>query len=291
MPRRLLTVLLLTALGAACSGKTDDAKPVATPAITFAKTAVPIESPVDVTYTFTVAPDAPELAANDQVFVHFNDASGEQLWTDDHMPATPTREWKPGSTITYTRTMFVPKVPYTGDTTIDMGLYLPDTGERVPLTGTATGKRAYRVGTLTVQPQVSTTLVLFNDGWHQTEVVPNSPGVEWRWSKDRSTLRFRNPHRDVTFMLDLDQPQADLRQPQDIQLRADATTLDAFMLAPGEHALRRVEIPAATLGNSDTVELTLAVDPTFTPAYLPAAKNKDVRTLGIRVFHAYVQPK
>jgi hypothetical protein len=159
------------------------------------------------------------------------------------------------------------------------------------LGGTVVGKRAYRVGTLDVQPQVSTTLVLFNAGWYQAEVVPDTPGVEWRWSKDRSTLRFRNPRRDVIFMIDLDQPQADLPKPQDVQIRVDMTSLDAFALMPGERAVRRVEIPATALGDADTVELTLTVDPTFTPAYLPAATSKDVRTLGVRVFHAYIQPK
>ena len=291
MLRRLFAVLLVLTWSTACSREADDGTPVATPAMALAASAVPIESPVDVTYTFTVAPTAPALTQNYRVFVHFNDASGQQLWTDDHQPPTPTTEWKPGSTIQYTRTMFVPKVPYTGETTIDMGLYLPGSGERVPLTGTVTGKRAYRVGTLQVQPQSSTTLVLFNEGWHQAEVVPDSPGVEWRWSKQQATLRFRNPNRDITFMLDLDQPEADLRAPQQVQLRAGETTLDSFALMPGERAVRRVAIPAATLGAADTVELTLTVDPTFTPAYLPAAKNKDVRTLGVRVFHAYIQPK
>ena len=290
MVRRLLAALLIVT-GAACSNKADDATPIATPAITLAKSAVPIESPVDVTYRFQVAPNAPALAKNYRVFVHFNDASGQQLWTDDHLPPTPTSEWKPGSTIEYTRTMFVPKVPYTGETTIDMGLYLPEGGERVALIGTAVGKRAYRVGTLQVQPQMSTTLVLFNEGWQQAEIVPDSPGIEWRWSKQQATLRFRNPGRDVTFMLDLDQPQADLKNPQQIQLRAGTRSLDSFSLTPGEHAVRRVDVPASVLGNADTVELTLSVDPTFTPAYLPAAKNKDMRTLGVRVFHAYVEPK
>jgi hypothetical protein len=72
---------------------------------------------------------------------------------------------------------------------------------------------------------------------------------------------------------------------------AGTTVLDSFTLPPGERTVRRVEIPGAMLGSSDTAELTLTVDPTFTPAYLAGATSKDVRTLGVRVFHAYVQPK
>ena len=45
------------------------------------------------------------------MFVHFLDADRELMWTDDHEPPTPVRQWKPGATIEYTRTMFIPKFP------------------------------------------------------------------------------------------------------------------------------------------------------------------------------------
>ena len=246
---------------------------------------------MDITYKFLVTPNAPKLSQDYRVFVHFNDASGQQLWTDDHQPPTPTSQWTPGKTVEYTRTMFVPKVPYTGETTIDVGLYRPGADERVPLSGSAVGKRAYRVGTLDVQPQAETTLVLYQSGWHDAEIVPDSPGIEWRWSKEQATLQFRNPKRDIVLMVDLDQPQADLSGPQRVELRAGSTSLDSFSLQPGERAVRRVAIPAATLGSADNVELTLLVNPTFSPAYLPGSTSKDVRTLGVRVFNAYIQPK
>jgi hypothetical protein len=275
----------------ACSKETDDAAPVATPTVTLAARAVPIESPVDVTYKFVVAPNAPTLSQNYRVFVHFSDNSGQQLWTDDHLPPTPTSEWKPGSTIEYKRTIFVPKVPYTGPTTIDIGLYLANSDERVPLSGTAVGRRSYRVGTLDVQPQLDTALVLYNSGWHDAEVVPDSPGIEWRWSKGESTLLFRNPRRDVVMLLDLDQPQDNLPGPQQVELRAGAMPVDSFTVRPGEHVVRRIAIPAASLGSADNVELTLQVNPTFSPASLPGPQSKDYRTLGARVFHVYIQPK
>jgi hypothetical protein len=291
MHRRLLVALLLTIIGGGCSKPVDDATPVATPSVTLAARAVPIESPVDVTYTFVVAQGAARLSRDYRVFVHFSDSSGQQLWTDDHVPPKPTSQWQPGETITYTRIMFVPKVPYTGEATIDLGMYLAGSDERVPLSGTVVGRRAYRVGTLDVQPQRDSTLVLYNAGWHDAEVVPDSPGIEWRWSKGESTLQFRNPRRDIVLMMDLDQPQGDLPGPQRVDVRTGSTSLDSFSLAPGERAVRRVSIPAAALGNSDNVELSLRVEPTFSPAYLPGGQSRDVRTLGVRVFHVYVQPK
>lgn len=291
MRRRLLVALLAACCGA-CVNKTDTAMPVATATVALSEPGAAVESPIDVAYKFVVAADAPKIDKDYSVFVHFNDATGEQLWADDHQPAKPTSQWKPGDTVEYTRTMFVPKVAYTGKATIDVGLYLPGSDERLPLGGESVGKRAYRVGALEVRPQAGNTVVFYKTGWYDVEIVPDSPGVEWHWSKNEAQFEFRNPKRDATFVVELDQPERNLTGSQSVTLKDPAgATLDAVTLAPGQREVRRVAIPAAQLGSGDSVVLTLAVDRTFSPAYLPAAKNSDVRTLGVRVFHAYIQPK
>ena len=65
--------------------------------VSLSRPKVALGSPVEVTYKFTVAPDAPSLGQR-RVFVHFLDADEELMWTDDHDPPTPTSEWKPGQT-------------------------------------------------------------------------------------------------------------------------------------------------------------------------------------------------
>jgi hypothetical protein len=148
------------------------------------------------------------------------------------------------------------------------------------------------VGQFDVRPQAGNTVVFYKSGWYDAEIVPDSPGTEWRWSKNEATFEFRNPRRDVTFMVDLDQPERNLTGAQQVEIKdASGQVLDTFSLAPAQRDVRRVTIPAAQLGDGESAVLTLAVDRTFTPAYLPGAKNSDVRTLGVRVFHAYVQPK
>ena len=69
-----------------------------------------------------------ELHGDYRVIVHFLDADEELMWTDDHNPAMPTTQWKPGQTVEYTRTMFVPVYPYIGTATVRMGLYSPSDG-------------------------------------------------------------------------------------------------------------------------------------------------------------------
>ena len=76
-----------------------------------------------------------------------------------------------------------------------------------------------------------------------------------------------------------------------MQVKLADQVIDDFMLAPSHPLLRKIPLTAAQLGSEDTVELTIEVDKTFVPAQLPASTNKDPRELGVRVFHAYIEPK
>ena len=92
------------------------------------------------------------------VFVHVLDPDGEQLWTDDHLPPTPTSQWKPGQTVEYTRTIFVPNYPYIGEATVRLGLYDPPSGKRLALNAPEASRREYVVAKfqiLAVSPRTS----------------------------------------------------------------------------------------------------------------------------------------
>jgi hypothetical protein len=287
---RIWSAVLLATLAAACA-RVDDAPPIATPSVVFTDRDAPIGSPIDMTYRFAVATDAPAFAENYWVFVHFLDSSGELMWTDDHLPPTPTREWKPGSTIEYERTMFIPKFPYVGETRVEVGLFSMTTGERLPLAGDTLGQRAYRVATFNMRLQTDNLFVIFRDGWHDAE--GGGGGREWQWSRKQATLAFRNPGRDVRFFLEADQPAVGaLSEPQRVELRIGEAVVDAFAVpSAGGSLIRRVDIPADRLGAGESVEMTLSVDKTFVPAEVPVMKSSDRRELGIRVFRAYVQPR
>ena len=287
---RLWSVLLLTAVAAACA-RVDSAPPVATPSLVLSQREAPIGSPLEMTYRFAVDADAPAFAGDYWVFVHFIDSNGELMWTDDHQPSTPTRQWKPGSTIEYQRTMFIPKFPYVGETRVELGLFAPDTGERLPLAGETEGQRAYRVATFAMRLQTDNLFVIFRDGWYETEVGEGA-GREWQWSRKGATLAFRNPGRDVRLYLETDQPgAAAFSEPQRVELRIGEAVVDSFVAASGGSSeIRRIDIPASRLGGAETVEIVVSVDKTFVPAEVPALKSSDARDLGIRVFRAYVQP-
>ena len=284
----LFTAILLVA---GCGRTKDTETPVVTPTVTLARPDAAIGMPVEMSYRFVVAGNAPAFAEDDTVFVHFLDRDGELMWTDDHQPSVPTRQWKPGQTIEYSRTMFVPKFPYSGETSVVVGLYSPRSGSRVPMTGQSRGQREYQVAMFNLHPQTDNLYVVFKDGWHQTEVAEDASGVEWQWSKKTATLAFRNPMRDVVFYFQCDQPVQVLGAPQQVELRIGPNVIDSFSLAGGQRELRKLNLTSAQLGNGETVEVTVSVDRTFVPANMTQLKNSDSRELGIRVSRAYVQAK
>jgi hypothetical protein len=282
-------LLAVVGLGVACSGPDDGAALVATPSLVM-RDAAAVGSPVEMIYRFEVATDVPPIGNDYRVFVHFLDADGGLMWTDDHEPATPTSHWTPGLAVEYTRTHFIPRFPYVGETRVEIGLYSAATGERLPLAGDTLGLRSYQVATFDLRLQSENSLVVFGEGWHAAESEGSLGGLEWQWSMREATLSFSNPGRDVQFHLQLDQPAAVFTEPQQVRVSLGAEVIDEFALLSGPIELRRMTIPASSLGAEQAVDLTISVDRTFVPASAPALSSDDSRELGVRVFRAFVQP-
>jgi hypothetical protein len=279
--------LLLVALTVAGCHHASNQPPVATPSLSVSHTRVPLGSPLEMTFQFAVAPDAPPFAQDYRVFVHFLDADDEMMFTDDHYPPTPTTQWKPGQTIKYNRLMFVPVYPYVGEATIEVGLYGKD-GTRLPLAAPEKGQHAYRMAKIQVLPQTDSIYLTFKDGWNLAEMASDNAGNEWHWTKKDATLAFKNPKRNAVFYLDYGGQPKFLTEPQTVTVSLGGQTLDTFNVGPtGE--LRRIPIAVAQFGADDKVELRLSVDRTFVPATFSGGNKSDRRELGLCVFHAYVE--
>ena len=290
---RVAVFLLAAAVAAGAYGcrKKDPEQPaVATPSITLNHDRAPLGSPLDITYKWTVANDA-KFDEDYRVMMHVMDTDGEMIWNDDHNPEVPTRQWKPGETYQYSRTIFVPIYPYVGEATIEVGLYSVTSQKRLTLSGETTGQRAYKVGRLQLQPQTENLPSVFKEGWHPAEVAENNQTVQWQWTKKDATFTFKNPKKDVTFFFDVDNPGSVLKEPQDVQMTVNGRPLTDFTLEPGKRELKRIPIKADQLGSSEMVELQIGVDKSYVPALTPGANSKDPRELGVRVFHAFVDPR
>src|SRR5262245_40657678 len=287
----LFVAAAIAATSVACHRSEKPEPGLATPSVKLNRDRVPLGSPLDITYSFSVAPDAPPFKEAYRVFVGVVDADEQLMWTDDHYPETATTDWKTGQPVTYTRTVFVPVYPYVGTASVHMGLYSMKTQKRVPLVGNDTGQRAYRVAQMQLQPQTENVFTIFKEGWHPAEVAEQNKFVEWQWTKKHATLAFRNPKKDSIFYLDLDNPGGVFEQPQQVTLHVGDQPLGEFTLTPRQQVMKKIPISAAQLGSAEMVELHIEVDKTFVPALLlTAGGSKDPRELGVRVFHAFVQP-
>jgi hypothetical protein len=293
LPIRRLIVLAagLAAVSLAGCSRHDTAPPVATVSFRASKPSVTLGSPVDLTYRFDVAPSA-TISGDYRVFVHVNNADGQTLWSDDHDPPVPTSQWKPGQKIEYTRTRFVPVVPYLGAATVQVGLYRDNS--RLPLQGPDpadrnAAARAYTVGTLQLLPSSDNIFVIYSRGWHPDEFAPEDPSTSWKWTQKSAVMSVRNPKTDVTLYLEYDaRPDLFAPTPQIVTVSAGDQVVATFPADSGAVKLRRIPITAAQMGTAETTDLRLDVDKTFVPARLPAG-GKDTRELGIRVYHAFVE--
>ncbi len=287
----LLAVAAAGLMAGACAKTEEAAPPVATPTVTLNHDRAPAGSPLEITYKFVVANDA-KFAEDYRVFLHVVDTDEEQMWTDDHNPPTPTSQWKPGQTVEYTRTIFVPVFPYVGDASLQIGLHSTKDQKRLPLAGQDVGKYEYRIARVQLLPQTENLFHVFKDGWHPAEVsTQDRDRIEWQWTKKAATLAFKNPKKDAVLYLDLDSPAKDLHGPQQVQVMLGGEVVEEFTLAPEDRVLKKIKLPGGKMGEAELAELQIVVDKTFIPMALTNGTSRDPRELGVRVFHAFVDPR
>lgn len=256
---------------------------MAAPTVTLNRDRAAIGSPLRVTYRFE--PTDRKIDGDYWVFVHILDEDGERMWGDDHRPPVPTSAWRAGQPVEYTRTVFVPNYPYIGPAEVRIGLYMPSTGERLPLAAQEASRREYIVASVQIQPQSENIFLIYKDGWHPTETSPQDPTIEWQWTRKAATVSFRNPKRDSTLYVQYDARTDVFDPPQQVTVRIGDQVVGAFTADARDVALVTMPISAGQLGQGDVTELVLDIDRTFQPG------GGDSRELGIRVFHAFIEPK
>ena len=275
---------------AGCGGEQTQGPPVATASVTLNHDRVPAGSPLELTYKFVVADNA-SFPEDLRVFVHVVDADEEQMWTDDHDPQIPTSQWKPGQTVEYTRTIFVPVFPYVGDATLIMGLHSTKDQRRMTLAGDDIGQQSYRVARMQLLPPSDNLFTVYKDGWNPAEGSPQDPSLEWQWTKKQATLAFKNPKKDALFYFDIDSPNKELHGVQQVQLVLGGQTVETISVTPDQRTLHKIKLPGNLMGDAELAELQILVDTTFVPQVVTNGASKDPRELGVRVFHAYVDPR
>jgi hypothetical protein len=274
-------------VSSSCSEPEDTSPAAAQAEVALERTRVAQGSPVDLTYRFKVS-EPPSSAY--RVFVHVVDADEELMWTDDHEPPTPTSGWKAGETIEYTRTMFVPMYPYVGNAKVIVGLYDRASNQRLKLANADRGDRSYQVSQFELLPVTENVYLIYKDGWHPAEIAPENPSIEWKWTRKEATVAFRNPKRDATLIIQMDNPSGAAGAASEVELRLGDQSIATVPVGANDAPVRKFQLTASQMGSADMVEVKLVANRTIVPALEAGSKSTDTRELGVRVFHAFVQP-
>jgi hypothetical protein len=165
-------------------------------------------------------------------------------------------------------------------------LYSARSNKRVRLMGRDVGDRTYKVGTLTLR--APDTFLVLDKGWHQPEHSTELQ-TEWRWTEAEASMTLENPRRaSVLYLRVAGRPDL-FETPQQVSVVSRDRIVQHFVVtsaAPTDYDLR---LSGDDLGSQENVTLTLKIDKTFVPARAGGG-GSDTRTLGIRVFKAFLEP-
>ena len=292
MPAAILAVL--AALSVVLQLRPVAVNPIA-PSIEFRQDRVPLGGALEVTYVWALEPGARRLEQDYRALVRFVDDQDVTLFDDDHAPAPPSSAWQPGETYRYTRTTFVPLLPYTGPVEVRMGLYpLPGRGERPTLKGVDRGSREYGVARIELRPQTENVYLYYKEGWYNPEKVPEKPTVERQWTKKEAVVSFRNPNlrleRATDVIVYLRGETCVKCFPRDPTLTVSVGNRVGrrFLIDGPQERLWKIRVRASDLGREEWTDLRLAMDQSFVPRDLYPPLNNDGRQLGFSVSHLSV---
>jgi hypothetical protein len=279
-PHGFLWLLLTCFL--ACNGA--GTQPQITPAVHLNNAAVPMGTPVEVTYSFTTTPQFQGLKKDYVIFVRFRDPRGVIRFIDDHSPPVLSNQWQPAQTYAYTRTVIVPEKIPQGNYSIEMGMYQTSgRGERILMNAPKVSIRSYLMGHLQILPYSEAGEYV--RGWYDLESDPQEDWYHWRWMGKEAVLRVSSPQADSILYLKGETDLSRFQQPPDITVRVGAQTVDVFELNTGEF-MKKYFVSQQQLGPGATVDLTLQTGETFVPS--GAGNSKDTRELGLKIILFYL---
>jgi hypothetical protein len=219
------------------------------------------------------------------IYVHFWHGSN-LLFQDDHAPQPLTSKWEPGQEYTYQRRIYIPSFidefdpSFKGDEELKLvvGFYNPydRTGET---------KREILVRKLRVlPPPPDVPEIVYEKGWYDLEVDPQSPLKQWRWLGREARCLIDNPGRDALLVI-RGGVNKDALPNQKVIFKINDLVLDEFV--PAEAVFEKsYNIKKEMLGDKDEFSLTITTDQVFVPAKI-APQSKDERELGFQISFIY----
>jgi len=239
----------------------------------------------EVQYKWKTASDFAKIDSDYTIFVHFWHKNN-LLFQDDHLPSVPTTKWEPGKEYSYVRKIYIPtfidefdpEFKGTESLRLNVGFYSPY--DRSGKSKMEVMERKLNV----VPPPPDTPEIIYENGWYDQEINPDSFLKQWRWTTGEATCLIDNPRRDALLVIK-GGVNMDALQNQKVTFRLNDFVLDEFVAQEGVFE-KSYNIKKEMLGDKEEFRLIVASDKTFVPAKLDS-KSKDERELGMQISFIY----
>jgi len=224
-----------------------------------------------------------------RMFVHFwRLKTKEMLFQDDHTPAKPFSQWKPGDSVRYSRMVFIPEfldefdIDFEGyeEIRLTVGLYKPAREKETKFI-------LYQKVLNVESASLNAPELVYDEGWNQPEHDPkieNPKEQSWRWTKKTAVCIVQNPRKESLLIIRGGVDKAKIAD-QKVIIKINDLVLEEFVPETAKFAKEYIIAPAA-MGSEDEFKLIIETDKTFIPSELDANVNDD-RELGVQVFFLY----
>jgi len=133
-------------------------------------------------------------------------------------------------------------------------------------------------------PPIDTPDIIYEDGWYNEEVNPESFLKQWRWTSKEAKCFIDNPHRDALLVIRGGVYQEALKG-QKIIFKVNDSVIDEF-ISKERYFDKSYDIKKEMLGDEEEFYLVISTDKSFIPAKtLP--NSTDERELGIQISFIY----
>ncbi len=242
---------------------------------------------IDITYEWLINEPVIEYDADTRVFVHFwNLDQKSMLLQDDHDFPFSSQEFTEKNSKKYVRRLMVPPfIKYLDRENrgierirVNAGLYNPEKEgfNKLLFTGN------YSFSTLPYKyPRI-----IFHEGWHNEEAVPQEKDRTFRWTSDRAVLIVDNTGIDMDFHLK-GTVYKHFFPEQSISVFVNDELIDEFI--PEESDFYRImRIPQKLIEGKRAYFISFETDQTFIPSEM-GLSDSDSRQLGIMVSLVFFQ--
>jgi len=253
--------------------------------VTFAEGELSDDLITDVQYRWKTTAGYEKIGQEMQVYVHFWH-DNNLLFQDDHIPDVPIAEWEADQEYVYSRRIYIPEFidefdpEFRGEETLRLSVGISSPYDTTNETQQEILKKKLKV----IPPPLDTPEKIYEDGWYDLEINPDSVLGKWRWTAREARCIVDNPKRDALLVIK-GGVNLEALEDQKVIFKINDRILDEFI--PEESYFEKsYDIKKEELGEGEQFFLTIATDKVFVPAEIIPG-SKDERELGLQISFIY----